>query len=182
MPKQSENNDCANILTNAQSLRSIVHVRLTDIDDGLQLAYKDAFERLSAIHDEQRAIQSHYSRYRDLIDEAKRYETRIKRIAGALQHHAEKWPQKAEIVTGYGKDFFDEIKVAVQQESISLWEVITAILEQTGEIQVIELENVLDFLGFVTTRSAIESALKTHPKEFRVRMSGRNKFISLKGA
>ena len=131
-------------------------MRLRDIEKNLDQSYWDAFKRLAAIRDEQAAIRPQYRHYLDLEGDAKRYESQIRRIAGALRN-------------------------AEPGQRVPLWEVLSAIIGETHEIQVIELEHIVRYLGFSTTRSAIESALKTHPKAFRIRMSGRNKFVSLKG-
>ncbi|MGO9542553.1 MAG: hypothetical protein ACLPN2_18385 [Terriglobales bacterium] len=181
MQEQSANNECANSLTTEHSVCNVVSMRLGDIQKGLDQSYRDAFDRLTAIREEQTTIRSQYRRYLDLETEAKRYENRIRRIGGALRNMSA-MGQHGAVLLDKGKDWGDEISVANSEESIPLWEIFATILAETGEIQVIELERMLDHLKFKTTRSAIESALKTHPNEFRVRMSGRNKFVSLKGA
>jgi hypothetical protein len=62
-----------------------------------------------------------------------------------------------------------------------LWKVIREVVRQTAEIRVYELEAHLKQFGLKkATRPAIESALSTHPKEFRVVKRGREKFVSLK--
>ena len=63
-----------------------------------------------------------------------------------------------------------------------LWKIIREIIRQVTEIRVYELEAHLRGFGVKTTRSAIESALLTHRKEFRIEKRGREKFVSLKGA
>lgn len=62
-----------------------------------------------------------------------------------------------------------------------LWRVIREVVRQTAEIRVYELEAHLRQFGLKkATRPAIESALSTHPKEFRITKRGREKFVSLK--
>jgi hypothetical protein len=63
-----------------------------------------------------------------------------------------------------------------------LWKLIREIVRQVPEIQVIDLENSLKQLRINPSRAAIESALETHRKEFRIVKRGREKFVSLKGA
>jgi hypothetical protein len=65
--------------------------------------------------------------------------------------------------------------------TFSLWRVIREIVRQTAKIRVYELEAHLKSFGLKkASRPAIESALNTHPKEFKVTRRGREKFVSLK--
>ncbi len=64
---------------------------------------------------------------------------------------------------------------------VSLWRVIREIVRQTAEIRVCELEAHLKSFGVKkASRPAIECALDTHPKEFKLSKRGREKFVSLK--
>jgi hypothetical protein len=59
-----------------------------------------------------------------------------------------------------------------------LWKIMREILRQVPEMRVYELEAHLRQFGIVTSRSALESCLKTHRKQFRVRTQGREKFVA----
>jgi hypothetical protein len=64
---------------------------------------------------------------------------------------------------------------------VSLWRVIREIVGQIGKIRVYELEAHLKSFGLKkVSRPAIESALNTHPKEFKLTRHRREKFVSLK--
>ena len=184
MPEQSSVRiECAatqqNCLTSTHSKSSVVSMRLGDIQTRLAQSQQDAFKRLAALHDEQNKLRPQYRRYLDLEAQVKLYEARIRRTAAALKEKDSYEPVEESVRKG--KDVSNIEGVAVTYDDVPLWEIILAILEETGELQVIELENALAHLGIETSRSAIESALKTHRNEFRIRMSGRCKFVSLKG-
>jgi hypothetical protein len=182
MPAQviSDNNDYTNILTDTHSKCNVRAVRFGDIKTRLIQTHKDAVKQLRSIHDEQNELRSAYRRYVDLESQAKFYENRIKRVSAALREH-EEFENVSDSIKD-GKNVSKTIGITMDAYSVPLWEIISAILETTGEVQVIELESILSFLEIDTSRSAIESALKTHKDCFQIRPSGRSKFVSLKGA
>jgi hypothetical protein len=165
-------------LTDTHSKDSVKRMRYGDIQKRLTQSQKTAFRQLAAIHDEQNKLRPQYRRYLDLEAQAKFYESRIKRTAAALQDEDEF--ESLDESAKKGRDISRIVGVAVNYADVPLWEIMLAVLEETGELQVIELETALTHLGFKTSRSAIESSLKTHRNEFQIRASGRNKFVSLK--
>lgn len=176
----SQPSDCVLLLTDTQSMCSMTDMRYGDIEKRLRQSHKDAYSRLADIRQEQSGLYPSYRRYLDLEKQAAFYEGRAKRIVAALR---EKIDINAadELVKGK-KSLGNAVILTMNADDVPLWEIISAVLEETGELQVIQLELALKNLGIETSRSAIESALKTHQNDFRIRMSGRNKFISLKGA
>ncbi len=184
MKTTTRTSECVGELTSTHSSRTVVPMRIGDVTKGLDLSYRDAFERLTAIRNEQNTIRSQHRRFLDLDADAKRYEERIRRIGATLRNlRKETLSEHDAVLLELGKNYDNAIAIAATpEENLPLWEVIATILAETQELQVIELERILEYLGFKTTRSAVESSLKTHPNEFRIRMSGRNKFVSLKGA
>jgi hypothetical protein len=87
----------------------------------------------------------------------------------------------------YAEEMREAAGVALNHEdldlsNVSLWRVIREVVRQTTEIRVFELEAHLKAFGLKASRPAIESALATHAKEFRIVKRGREKFVSLKGA
>lgn len=81
----------------------------------------------------------------------------------------------------------DEAKNAVVFDSRALdlgqyplWKIMREVLRQVPEMRVYELEAHLKAFGVPVARSAIESSLKTHRKQFRVRPQGREKFVAWK--
>jgi hypothetical protein len=176
----SQSNDCGFVLTDAQSMCSITNVRYGDIEKRLRQSHKDAYGRLVAIREEQSNLYPAYRRYVDLEKQAAFYENRAKRIAAALREKVD--VDATDESVKQKKNLGNAVLLAMNPNDVPIWEIISAILEETGELQVVELELALRNLGIKTSRSAIESAFKTHQNEFRIRMSGRNKFVSMKGA
>lgn len=68
----------------------------------------------------------------------------------------------------------------VEKKKISLWRVIREITRQSVKIRIVQLQKVLTAIGYKVSRQAIESALATHKKTFRVSRNGRETFVSLK--
>jgi hypothetical protein len=62
-----------------------------------------------------------------------------------------------------------------------LWKIMREILRQVPEMRVYELEAHLKAFGVPKSeRSAIESSLKTHRRQFRITVKGREKFVGWK--
>ena len=176
-------NDYTKTLTSTHSKRSVFLMRYGDIPKRLLQAHGDATKRLNAVHDRMNELSSAYREYIDLEDQAGRYEERMKRIVAALRemHEFEDVGKSARA----GKNVSKTIGIAMDAYAVPLWEMMVVILEEFGELRVVEMEAAFDQLGVKTSRSAIESAIKTHKNHFRVRPGGassRAKFISLKGA
>jgi len=70
----------------------------------------------------------------------------------------------------------DEIRL----DQFPLWKIIREVLRQVPEMRVYELESHLKRFGVKAERSAIESALKTHRKQFKIAPRGREKFVAWK--
>jgi hypothetical protein len=153
-------------------------VRFEDIKKRLLQSYRDDGKELANILDQQNALRSEYRRYLDLDARRVALERRMERTLVAYGPDDFEDIRKSE---KSGKDTSRTVAIVIDRD-LPLWQVIVAILEQYGELQVIQLELALDRLGHKTSRSAIESSLKTHPDEFKIRTSGRAKFVSLKGA
>jgi hypothetical protein len=178
-------------LTTLESMRSIAPVaRFRDIMEGLRRQVETNALEIHAINDQMNELRTAYQKYRELTDQVKDKEERV-RIAAAL------------IASNYSRDddpeelskrddrlvrLCAEAGIRVEQmleaeiRKVPLWKLIREIVRQTPEIQVVDLENSLKELRVDTSRQAIESALGTHRKEFRIVKRGREKFVSLKGA
>lgn len=124
--------------------------------------------------------------YNQFIDSRKeveeRYE-RVQRIVGLLGPD--------EFVAAMKEDITDVIGETVEvvpsapelRDELVLWEAIELYLSTKTEAKKItDIQNYMDIVGIggVTTQ-AIESALRTHPKTFKVRKKGKHRYISLKG-
>lgn len=169
------NSNYTNSVDNEQLLCNYrVTMRYGDIRKRLLSTHTSAGKRLAEIHKRQNELHAAYREYLDLQEDARRYEKRIARIDAALSECDElediRQSQKD------GKDISNKVAV-VTNSATPLWEIIVAVLEETGEIQVIELGLVLESLGLGTGRSALESAFKTHPNEFKIRGDRHGKFV-----
>lgn len=172
------NNECVILLTITHSIGIILRVRFDDIRKRLDQSYKADSRELSEVLDKQNALRPNYRKYLDLEARRLDLERRIQRT-----------------IVARGTDVFEDIKSGrnggdsskktvgvVVDHDLPLWQVMVAVLEQYGELQAIELQRALEYLDHGTSRSAIESALKTHRDVFQVRESGRYRFVSLRGA
>jgi hypothetical protein len=78
-----------------------------------------------------------------------------------------------------GKDVSKEI-VTITDEKLPLWVAMRAIMEQVTDLQVVDLQDVLEYFKIKASRQAIESALASHKETFETKTRGRDKFVSLK--
>ena len=67
------------------------------------------------------------------------------------------------------------------RSQLPLWEAMKEYLQYVPEARIGEMEEFFSHIGYDEgNRQAMESALKRHPKEFRLRKKKREKYISLK--
>jgi hypothetical protein len=64
---------------------------------------------------------------------------------------------------------------------LKLWEVLEVYLSFVKEAQVADIIGFLDWIGYESSRQAIESTIKTHKSRFRVHKDGWDRFIALVG-
>lgn len=167
-----------NTLTSVAKTFSVFPVILADIEDALGQQIKDDEAGLKAISKEQKKLLPYLNRARDLANEEKRRNLRLRRVKAALGTDRFETVSKS---MRAGNDVSTMVGT-VTADDLPLWEVIWAIVDQKPGIQVIELQLVLEQLGRAATRQAIESSLKTHADQFETKTRGREKFVSLKGA
>jgi hypothetical protein len=163
--------DTRNILTVLVSgLHNTGMVRAEDVAKALAQQGNDDMRRLRQIRSEQAKLRPQYNRFRDLEAESKEKEARIRRTMSLLDEVYEDGEQEQ-----------DEFKAfVVSLSDLTLWEAMTAVLEQVSEIQIYELQHVLEQFGKKVSRQAIESAIATHKARFETKARGRDKFVSLK--
>jgi len=183
--------ECVFQLTDTHSLGILGFVaRLKDIVGGIARPTSRQTVGLSKALDEQRALLEACERLRDLSAWIKPQEESW-RIGNALLlnvrqkddptaeaqfEHLTKEPEQD--ITGPYMSAED-----AELSKYPLWKIIREIVRQAVDIRVYELQDHLKSFSIETTRSAIESALLTHPEEFRITRPrhGREKFVSLKG-
>lgn len=112
--------------------------------------------QLQAINEEMAKLLEHYFRYEELaeMDQSK------SRLLFKLTTILEKGPQL---------------------KNLKLWEVLEVYLSFVKEAQVADILGFLGWVGYPSSRQAIESTIKTHKDRFRVRKDGWDRFISLAG-
>jgi hypothetical protein len=165
--------------------------RFKDIVSGLGQQTSRKSEELARDLEELNSLRASWQRYHELSKQVESKERTIK-IGCALLLNA---PMKVNLKGDAFKCSNNEYHQEVEQEAnslaidltdldlskFSLWRVIREVVRQTAEVRVYELEaHLKQFRLKKATRPAIESALATHPKEFRITKRGREKFVSLK--
>ncbi len=181
--------DSRNNLTNLDStLHNIRVARFMDIVDGLTRQVKTDAQEIHSMNNKMNELRTAYQKYRELAEQIKAKDERTRIAVGLISavHHddpAEDY-DRDEKLAKLCEDAGIPVTEILQAEAwkAPLWKIVREIVRQTPEIQIVELENALRELGVKTSRQAIESAIETHRKEFKIVKRGRDKFISLKGA
>ena len=150
-------------------------IRFDDISKALEKQVDADVKQIKAIYAEQNRLRTAVMRFRDLENEVKTKEARMRR-AMALLHRfpdAKEYLKKGKVPGA--------ILVAVESlDDLPLWEAIAAILEQVSPIQICELQHLLDQFEKKVSRQAIESAIATHKELFETHTRSREKFVHLK--
>lgn len=134
-------------------------------------------ERLAQVKERINTLRPIYNQFRDLVDEAETKRARMVTARAMLGNLA----TADEVARAFG----DELPALGDPDDLradlNLWEAIVEILRHVPQIQVKDICTFLDLLGIDVTRQAIDSAIETHKRLFRVKKRGREKFISLAG-
>jgi hypothetical protein len=159
-------------MVSSRSYKGIV-IKAAQVAQAMSQRAKADFTRLKAIDAEQSKLRTAYLQYSDLEDEKKAKAERLRRTASVVP--------KEHIEFAVGEQDADEFNsYIVKVFELSLWEAMLAVLQETGEIQLFELQHVLGQFGKKVTRRAIENAIAAHGSEFRAISKGRERFVSLK--
>ena len=151
-------------------------IRFADIEKRLQKQYGADEKAMKANYARQNELLAAVMEFRDLESEARSREDRMRRVIELLGE--EKFDDtRKELLAG--NDVSRMIAVNVDDDS-PLWETMRTILEQAGELQVIDLQDALLHFGKKASRQAIESALASHKETFETKTRSREKFVSLK--
>ena len=155
-----------------RSYKGIV-IKAAQVAQAMSQRAKADFVRLKAIDVEQAKLRSAYLQYADLEDEKKAKAERLRRTASVVpKEHIEIAVEEQD------EDEFNSYIVKVSE--LPLWEAMLAVLQETGEIQLFELQHVLEQFGKKVTRRAIENAITAHGSEFRAVSKGRERFVLLR--
>jgi hypothetical protein len=162
--------------------------RFRDIVKGLYQQAESETKEIHAMNDEMNELRRSYLRYRELAEQVKEKEERARIAATLIANTSDEFfadYERDERLTRLCTDAgipVGDIALSLEVYKVPMWKLIREIVRQTPEVQIVELENALHEFGAKTSRQAIESALETHRKEFRIVKRGRDKFVSLKGA
>ncbi len=175
-------------LTHVQSMCSVLDMaRLKDIVAGLGTYTAKTHDELVKAHDERARLQGAAQRLRDLEEMVRAKDESFRIGISLLLGIPQKVNLKGDAYAATNRDYedFAEAGIIPDAEELAvsnfpLWKVIREILRQTSEIRVYELEEHLRSFEVKASRSAIESALLTHKKQFRIIKRGREKFVALK--
>ncbi|HWY19911.1 MAG TPA: hypothetical protein VNX26_01755 [Candidatus Acidoferrum sp.] len=176
MNPQIRNIDSTNCLTQVASECTIPIMRFVDIEKRLNQQYAEDEKQLRKNYSEQNKLRPHVVRFHDLEREAKAREERMARVLKLLGD--EKFlDTRRELLKG--EDVSKEVTVFVE-EKLPLWLAMRAIVEQATELQVVDLQDALEYFKVKASRQAIESALASHKETFETKVRNREKFVSLK--
>lgn len=161
--------------------------RFKDIIRGLSAQTLRKSDELTKDREEMNKLRDAYQRYRELSEQADAKERTLKIGLALLLCTPTKDDLKDGAYIRATHQAQEAFGVPVESRELelsaySLWRVIREVVRQAGTLRVFELEEHLRAFGVKATRPAIESALTTHSKEFRITKNGREKFVSLKGA
>jgi hypothetical protein len=177
MNTEIRNIDSTNNLTGVASKCTLGPViRFADLEKRVERQYDTDAKALRANYARQNKLLAAVQEYRDLENDAKAREDRMRRVIELLGE--EKFSDtRREMLKG--KDVSKEIVVSTGDDS-PLWEAMRTIVEQMSEAQVIDLQDALLHFGKKASRQAIESALASHKETFETKVRNREKFVSLK--
>ena len=181
MNTESRNNEATlqqrNILTTVASTFTISRmIRYTDVEKRLEKQFDADIKSLKQNYARQNELLPAVVEFNDLEREAKTREDRARRVIELLGDDQFADTRKEMLA---GKDVSKEVVITTNDDS-PLWEAMRTVLEQVGELQVIDLQDVLLHFKKKVTRQAIESALGAHKEMFQTVVRNRDKFVSLK--
>jgi len=177
MKTEDRNIDSTNSLTRIASVCIMNHViRFADIEKRLHQQYSEDAKQLKKNYSEQNKLRPAVLRFSDLEREAKAREERMARVIMILGEEQFE-DTRRELLKGL--DVSREITTNTP-ERLPLWLAMKAIVEQSSELQVVDLQDALTHFGIDASRQAIESALASHKETFETKVRGRDKFVSLK--
>lgn len=188
--EQARPGECVNVLTHAHSLGIVSFVaRFKDILKGLSAQTRRKQDFVAAAQDELVRLLEARQRYEE-VSAWVGPESESVRIGWALLFAAPMKTSAEKDAYAGGRSESEEWERRQSDEGIDpatldlrqypLWKIIREVLRQVPEMRVCELHDHLKQFGIETSRSALESCLKTHRKQFRVTLRGREKFVAWK--
>jgi len=181
MRVQERNVDANNILTSvAHLLHDAFVARAQDVFNRIRDALVLDAKRQRELSSEMHKLAEAHNRYLALEREAKAHEDSANALKAFLGSTAFVHAMQTDTTDAIGEEMEIYPTVADLRRDAPLWQHVQQYLRFVPEAQVAEIIAFLDWLDIETSRQAIESAVRAHPKVFAARNSGREKFLSLK--
>jgi hypothetical protein len=178
---RARKNEAINNLTSvARVLHDSRMARATDVFDRIRDALVVDAKRQKEIRAEMHNLSEAHNRYLSLQRESKAHEDSANALKSLLGPDALIAAMKQDDSDSIGSEMEIYPAVAQLREAAPLWQHVQQYLRFVPEAQVGEIVDILRWLKIEANRQAVESALKTHSRIFRVRKQGREKFVSLK--
>jgi hypothetical protein len=156
---------------------------LTDALDTLRQQLTSECQRILAIRSEKRKYADAYNRYVALQKELQERATRIDELAGILGTEGILKAELEDHANVIGDTLETHTAITQLRNELPLWKAVRWYVAYAGEARI---NDVILFLQALkvdgANRNAIESALRKHPETFNIRMTKREKYLSLKGA
>jgi len=146
--------------------RTCIVARLSDVSSAIKHRLEYERSRLADVTTEMEKLAAAYNRFKDLKEESEKRQESIRRLSLVFDVQKVKNPAPNAPMSGaFG---------------YALWQVMETYLQFAEKAKVAEIMEFLEWVKFTTTRQAVESAIATHPKVFRVTKDGWEKYVSLK--
>src|SRR5579859_6262797 len=158
MRTEIRNVESTTSLTYVASKCSVTPMRFVDIEKRLNQQYAEDAKQLRKNYTEQNKLRPYVVRFHDLEREAKAREERMARVLKLLGE-TKFLDTRRELLKG--EDVSKEVTVYVD-DKLPLWLAMKAIVEQATELQVVDLQDALEYFKVSASRQAIESALAAH--------------------
>lgn len=181
MKAEVRNSEARYVLTRVASLLHTTGMaRAVDVFNRIRDALVVDAKRQREIGEEMHNLSDAYNRYIALQRESKAHEESAKGLQALLGPKAFVEAMKQDKSAAIGEELEIYPSARSLRESAPLWQHVQQYLRFVPEAQVGEIVEFLAWLEIETSRQAVESAIKTHPRIFAVKKRGREKFVSLK--
>jgi len=152
-----------------------------DVFQSMILRLKYEAERVQEFRNDMEKLASSYHRYCDLQKNLKASEDRIKRIVAVLGANLISQVKESEDGNALREILETDPTPTKLRTNAPLWKMLAEYLSHVPEATVEEIAVFMEAVGVNDlSRQAIESALRTHAKTFRITKRGREKYISLR--
>lgn len=179
---KKDKSETRNNLTNlvSQCILTPVMARSGDVLKRIQSALVVDASRLREISEEMDKRAEAHHRYIALRRESEAHEKSAQHLMALLGPDGFLGAMKTDKSDAIGWQVEIVPSPAELRAQAALWEHTAQYLRFVSDARIGEIVDFLSLLSIETSKQAIESAIRTHPKVFAVKRKGREKFISLK--